>query len=503
MASRLSMSGLVVSYGGVRVLHEASLEVAPGETHALLGENGAGKSTLLRSLLGLSPLAQGQITVDGVPFVPSSPARAMARGIAMIHQELSVLPHLSVAENIQLVRLPSRFGFVQRRRRDAAAERALTLLGRLDLPLSARTGSLPPGERQLVEIARAVALDARIVIMDEPTSSLGAADQERLFDLIASLQGRGISIVYVSHFLPEVRRVAQRYTAMRDGRTVHAGELARTPDATLVLHMAGRSDSPAAGPARPTRAAAPASARAVLSVRSLRSLPAVKEASFDVHEGEILGVGGLCGAGRTELLQALFGLRPRQGEVLLRGAPLPGSPAACWRAGMGLVAEDRKLSGLDVRQPIAMNVALPSLARVSRRGWLGCSAAAAAAEGPCRRLGVRLRSLLQRTLELSGGNQQKVAFARLLLAESSVLLLDEPTRGVDVHSRAELFRTLRELGDAGAAIVLVSSQLTELLQGCDRIAIMRQGVLLPAQRAADCTQESLLAAAVGAAEAVA
>ena len=487
------MQDVLVAFGDARVLDGASLEVGPGEVHALLGENGAGKSTLLRALTGLVPLQRAQIELDGQPFSPSGSLHSQRAGIAMIHQELSIVGHLEVADAIVLGRHRSRFFLVDRRARDAAARAALELVHRADISLRARVGALSPAQRQIVEIARALQQDARIVVMDEPTSSLGSDDAERLFVVLAHLRERGIAVVYVSHALAEVRRVATTATVLRDGRTVFAGVLARVRDQELVRHMAGRElDATFV-----RRAAVRTPAAVVLDVCDLAAAPLPRSATLALRPGEILGIGGLCGAGRTELLEVLFGLRARTaGTIELRTRPIGSTIAARWNEGVGMVAEDRKRSGLSLSQSIASNVVLPSLWRTSRRGFVSARRLAATARGPCEILQVKCRSLDQRSGELSGGNQQKVAFARLLAAGCRVLLLDEPTRGIDVQSRVHLYRALHELAAGGAAILIVSSQLPELLQLCDRIAVMRDGCLGEVRAASEWTQESLLAEAL-------
>jgi ribose transport system ATP-binding protein len=491
-APRLSMRGIVVAYGEARALDGAELVVEAGTCHALLGENGAGKSSMLKALLGASPMRAGTIEIDGVPFVPGNLRNAEARGIAVAHQELSLIPHLSVADAIALG-ASSAVGFVvDRRARDAYAESALRLVDRLDVPLQAQVRSLSAAQRQLVELARAFARARSVLVLDEPTSSLAVDDAERLYSAVDAIVARGVSVVFVSHYLSEVRRVASHATVLRDGRTAHAGALASVHDDELIRHMAGRSVE--------TTAAAPrvsATGAIALRVQSLSSLPHVRDASFAAHRGEILGIAGLAGAGRTELLEAVFGLRHRNaGSVeFAEGADAAGV-AAMWRNGVGMVAEDRKLCGLSLAQSIAENVALPN-ASSARSSWsLRPRDLWRVAEDACASLRVKLRNVRQPVRELSGGNQQKVAFARLLASGAEVLLLDEPTRGIDVGSRGELHALLRRRAAEGACVVVVSSHLPELLAVCDRIAVMRQGRLQPARAVSEWTQESLLSAAL-------
>jgi ribose transport system ATP-binding protein len=335
-----------------------------------------------------------------------------------------------------------------------------------------------------------------VIVLDEPTSSLGADDADRLYAALDALRARGVSVVYVSHALAEVRRVASSATVLRDGRTAFAGSLDSVTDQQLIAHMAGREVAEASASSRG------AVSGVALHVERLSCEPVVREASFELRHGEILGIAGLAGAGRTELLEAIFALRSASGGSITFTHDTARSIAALWKSGVGMVREDRKHGGLSLRQSIACNAALPSVGRIARSGMVSTNALRAHAFGPCQRLGVRMRSLDQPIAELSGGNQQKVAFARLLASGARVLLLDEPTRGIDVGARATIHQLLREASANGAAILVVSSQLPELLQLCDRIAVMRQGVLSAARSAKEWTQESLVAAALHASKGV-
>lgn len=492
MPPRLSMHDVAVAYGEVRVLDGVSLRVDRGEVRALLGENGAGKSTLLKALAGAVPLARGIVELDGEAFRPRRPADALRAGIATIHQELSLPGHLTVADAIALGAHATRFLFVDRRARDAAAREALALVGRSDLPLGARVRELPASQQQLVEIARALARDARVVVMDEPTSSLGGDDQQRLFAVVDRLRERGIAVLWVSHSLPEVRRTASTATVLRDGVVALETSLAVVDDATLVRAMAGRE---VAVRAPRTRIA---TGPVALVGKGITGAGGPVGATFELRRGEVLGIAGLAGAGRTELLEVLFALRQQVGGELafvdpaIRGRGV----AARWRSGIGLVAEDRKANGLATAQSIAENAGLPLAARIALAGSLSPTRLESSVRGAVESVGVKCRSLRQRVRELSGGNQQKVAFARLLAADCSVLLLDEPTRGIDVRTRAEIHDLLRERAASGAAVLVVSSQLPELLEVCDRIAVMRKGVLSPPHPVAEWTQESLLSQAL-------
>ncbi len=373
------------------------------------------------------------------------------------------------------------------------AQLLLAAVGREDLSVDARLDTLSPADRQMVEIARAVGSKARVLVMDEPTSSLGTADVERLFGVVRALREQGMAIVYVSHFLEEVRAIGDRFTVLTDGRSVASGRIVDVTDAGLVRLMTGRDVADLFPPRRQP------AGEIVLRVSELAGARLPRSASFELRRGEILGIGGLCGAGRTELLEALFGLaRTRAGAVQLHGRAVPRSVRAHWDAGMGMVVEDRKLHGLSLARSLAFNLTLPALAKVA--GPLGLVSPRRMAEASrawIDRFGVRCSDPLQPIGSLSGGNQQKVAIARLLHAGAEVLLLDEPTRGIDVGSRQAIYRLLDAAARRGAAILLVSSQLPELIGLCDRIAMMTRGTLGPFRDAASCTQESLLHEALG------
>lgn len=493
MATLLGMRGVSLAFGDSLVLRDVDFAVSTGEVHALLGENGAGKSSLMKVLSGALPPRAGSMQLDGRPFAPADPLAARAAGVAMIYQELTLLPHLSVAANIGLGReCRGRFGWLDRRRALQQAEAALALLEAQGLPLSRPVRLLAPPERQLVEIARALASDARVLVMDEPTSSLGAADVQRLFAVIRGLRARGLGVIYISHFLDEVRAVADRYTVLRDGAVVGSGDIAAVDDDELVRQMVGRAPGELFPSPRPAGAGPP-----VLEVHGLQGRPQPRDATLQLRSGEVLGIGGLCGAGRTELAEAVFGLRARTaGTVLHRGNPLRPDPRIAWQQRIGFLAEDRKQQGLSLMRSIAANLVLPSAAALARHGHLPPRRLQAVAERWIDDLRIRCRGPWQPVGELSGGNQQKVALARLLHAGCTVLLLDEPTRGVDIGARQEIYALLDQRARAGAAVLLVSSQLEELLGLCDRIAVMCRGRLLPAQPAGAWTRERLLLASL-------
>jgi ribose transport system ATP-binding protein len=485
------------AFGATLALSGIDLEARAGEVHAVLGENGAGKSTLMKVLSGALRPDAGRIHVDDNPYAPDSALEARRAGVQMVYQESSLCPDLTVAENVVLGAEPSRFGIIDGRTVLEQSALALELVvgkNREGAPQPGdRVRDLSASARQLVEIARALAqTDCRILILDEPTSSLGAADVDRLFDVLRSLRDRGLTILYISHFLEEVQRIADRYTVLRDGRTVAAGPIAETTLSELVRAMVGR-------PVERLFARSPrAAGEVILEVDRLAGAKRPIDASLSLRRREVLGIAGLVGAGRTELLRAIFGLdRVRDGSVRVGAWVGSASPTRRLEQSVGLLSEDRKTEGLALSLSVTDNLTLskplpPRSWRVSPR--LGAEAARFWVEA----LKVRCRGPEQRCGELSGGNQQKVAFARLLHHDVDVLLLDEPTRGVDIGSKAELYRVIDELATKGKAVLLVSSSLPELLGVSDRIAVMRRGVLGPARPAEELDEHALLMEATGA-----
>ncbi|HXL10252.1 MAG TPA: sugar ABC transporter ATP-binding protein [Gemmatimonadales bacterium] len=498
--SMLRISRLAKRFGPTVALDGVDLVLHPGEVHALIGENGAGKSTLMGIVAGALRPDRGTMQFDDRPYAPSSPLEARRRGIALIHQELSLCPHLSVAENILLGIEPSRWGWLDRR---AAHHRALGLLEHFahpDLTPDARLGALPLAAQQVVEICRALAADARILLMDEPTSSLQREEVDRLFALIRRLAtGGGLAVIYISHFLEEVREIADRYTVLRDGRSVDSGRLAQTSADHLIAQMVGR---PVAGlfPAR-VRAAA-AQREVLLAADGVAAPPTLRHASFELRRGEILGIAGLIGSGRTELVRALFGLEPHAaGRITLRGRTLrvPGaSPAERLAQGFGYLSEDRAREGLALPLALADNLTATRMSACSPGwGWLDLGRQRAAARNWIETLRIRAAAPEQPVRALSGGNQQKVAIGRLLYQDADVLLLDEPTRGIDIGSRAQLYETIARAAEAGKGVLLVSSYLPELFGLCDRLAVMSRGRLSPARPIEEWTPETVLATAIG------
>jgi ribose transport system ATP-binding protein len=480
-------------FGSTHALRGVALEVAPGEVHALVGENGAGKSTLMKILSGAELPDAGHMTLDGQPYRPAGPQEARLRGVAMIYQELALAPHLDVETNVMLGLEEHSWGFLRRRAQRHRVREALALLAHPEIRPETSVYRLRPGACQLVEVARALVVDARVIVFDEPTSSLTHRDTEHLFALIHRLKSRGVSIVYISHFLEEVQRVADRYTVLRDGQTVGSGPVAGTPQSAIIEQMVGRSLRDLY-PTVPHQIGPP-----LLEVRALAGKPLPVHVDLTLHRGEILGVFGLVGAGRTETLRALFGLEPAAGgEVRLSGqAHLRATPGQRIAAGVGLLSEDRKQEGLALTQSIADNMTYSWLRPYVRAGWLSHGRRRRAVLGWLKRLRVSCRGPEQQIVELSGGNQQKVALARLLHQQADLLLLDEPTRGVDVGSKAEIYRLIGELAGQGKAVLFVSSYLPELLGVCDRLAVMTRGRLSPARPVAEWTRESIMAYATG------
>ncbi len=485
------MQGVRKCFGATRALDGVDLAVAAGEVLALIGENGAGKSTLMKTLAGVHPPDEGRMWLAGEPFEPSGPAAARRAGVSMIYQELSLAPHLSVMENIvlgvePLMRWPGAPPVVRHGEMRRLARAALAELGHADIPPDLPVGRLSLAEQQLVEIARALAAGTRVLVLDEPTSSLTRRDAERIFSLVARLRARGLAIIYISHFLEEVRAICDRYTVLRDGRSVGDGALKAVADGELIRLMVGRSMDELY-PRSPRRPGEP-----VLEVAHLAGSVKPLDASLTLHRGEVLGIAGLVGSGRTELARGLMALdRVRSGDVRLGGLPAPRSPREAWRRGMGLVSEDRKEEGLALGISIAENIALSSMPLVTRPGRLRRQA-----DRWIERLRIRCQGAEQRPIELSGGNQQKVALARLLAHDADVLLLDEPTRGIDVAAKAEIYRLIDSLANSGKAVLLVSSYLPELLGVCDRIAVMCKGRLGPARPTHELDEHKIMSEAI-------
>jgi ribose transport system ATP-binding protein len=492
----LRVTGLTKRFGATVALSNVQLTLHGGEVHALLGENGAGKSTLLKILAGTQRADEGRLELLGKPYAPKSPQQAQALGVAYVAQEPALCPDLSVAENVLLNALPSRFGVLDRaaqKQRASAALRRVLPQGAPLPDLEQRAGDLGQGDQQLLCLARALAQsECKILILDEPTSTLNSSEAERLFTVIRELTKSGIAVLYVSHFLEEVERLADRYTVLRDGQFVASGNMADSTRAKLVQLMAGRD----------VQELFPRSQRTpgevVLTLDALSGTKLPLAASLELRRGEVLGIAGLLGSGRSELLRAIFGLNAvKRGTLRVKAVSGAASPARRLAQGMGLLSEDRKREGLAETLSLADNITLSKLESLGPRGLVSPKKRAAIARSYIERLGIRARGPEQLARDLSGGNQQKICFARLLHQGADVLLLDEPTRGVDVGSRADLYRIIDELAARGNAVLLVSSYLPELLGVCDRIAVMVRGRLGPAHPVSSCTEHGLLLEATG------
>lgn len=491
-AALLTMNAISKRFGATRALRGLSFEARAGEVLALIGENGAGKSTLMKVLSGAHSPDSGTMELAGETYAPRGPQDARAAGVAMIYQELTLAPHLSVEDNVLLGQELHRFGWLNRTAQRQRLRTVLAELGHADLAPTTIVGTLSVGEQQLVEIARALLLDAKVIVFDEPTSSLTQHDAQRLFEVIARLKASGRAVIYISHFLEEIRRLCDQYTVLRDGESVGSGPLAETSEAQLVALMAGRSVQELF----PTVPHTPG--ETLLTVNNLSGQRLPRNVSFELRRGEILGIFGLVGSGRTELLRALFALDPiREGLVQVSGKSIPHSPAARLQAGLGFVSEDRKGEGLAQSCSITDNTTLSRLAPYRAWGLLRLGQRRAAVEQWMKRLQVKATSAAQSVSALSGGNQQKVAIARVLHQEAEILLLDEPTRGIDVGTKAEIYRLMGEAAAQGKAVLFVSSYLPELLAVCDRIGVMARGRLRAIRSAHDWTEEALLTLALG------
>ena len=486
--SFLRASAICKRFGGTVALDNVDLSVESGEIHALVGENGSGKSTLMRILAGVLQPDSGSIELGGAPFRPRGPMEARRAGIAMIHQELSICGDLTVAENIVLGVEAVSAGFLKLGEIRGIARNALSTLGYPDLDPDTPASELSVAMRQVVEIARSVAMQCRLVIFDEPTSSLAQADIEHLFAVVRKLKESGCAIVYISHFLNEIRDLCDRLTVLRDGVNVGARSTQGVTDAEIVRMMVGREISEMY-PRSKRHPGEP-----LLEIRDLSGKTKPEKASLALRKGEVFGIAGLNGSGRTELLRAIFGLDPiKSGSAALSGASGRISPSERWADGMGMLSENRKEEGLLLNLSIADNIAMASLSTAI----VNPSTIDAAGGEWIEKLKVKCQGPQQPVGELSGGNQQKVAIARMLYHGVEVLLLDEPTRGIDVGSKEQIYRLIDELALQGKAVLMVSSYLPELLGTCDRIAVMGKGVLSAPVNANETNQEELMNLAVG------
>jgi rhamnose transport system ATP-binding protein len=490
----LEAVAITKSFSGVRALKGVSFEVQAGEVHALVGENGAGKSTLIKIMAGALAPDSGVLAIEGRPILHHSPATARSLGIAAVYQQPALFPHLTVMENIALSLEGGRFWRrLDWRARAARARQVLEIAGS-DLDPARRVETLSMPEQQIVEIAKAIGANARVLILDEPTASLTSREMERLFSVIANLRDRGVGIVYISHRLEEISAIAGRVTVLRDGNSIATRAMNEISREDLIRLMVGREVS-AIFPKREV-----AIGEVVLETRRLGSRAAgVQDVSLKVHAGEIVGLAGLVGSGRTQFAETLFGLTPADsGEVLLRGRAVRiGSPAEAIQLGIGYVPEDRRRHGVVLEMAVAENTTLANLGAIARHGLIDEALERKVALGFVESLRIKTPSIYAATGTLSGGNQQKVALARWLAIRPSVLILDEPTQGVDVGSKSEIHALMQDLAAQGMAILMISSEMPEILGMSDRIAVMRSGALAGILGRAEATQQRILRLALG------
>jgi len=490
LSSHLEVVGITKRYGGVYALKGANFALRAGEVHALMGENGAGKSTLARIVAGSTRADNGTISLHGAPVEIASPLDAQRLGIGIIYQELDLFPNLTAGENMVIGNLHfPESPVVNFRRIEQFCRPFLEQVG-LDCGIRQTAGSMSIGQRQMLAIARALSMDARIIVMDEPTSSLFDDAAERLFGLIAALKQRGVSVVYVSHKMDEIFRVCDRATVLRDGETIGTVDLAASRVDELIRMMVGRELEIVSRTSR--RAAGEVALEADrLTTGKLRDV------SFTLRRGEVLGVAGLVGSGRSELGAALFGIDRIASGTLLLGevAFTPGSPREAMSAGVGLLPEDRRLQGLMMGMSVRENATLSVLPQLSRAGWIDSTRETAEVAPAARQLALACPSLEAPVSQLSGGNQQKVLLTRWLLLHPQVLFLDDPTRGIDVGAKQDIYRLIGELAAEGKAIILVSSELPELLRCCDRILVLNEGRAAALYDADEATQETIMSAA--------
>ena len=487
---QLTLHGVVKTYGQTRALNGAGLELRGGEVHALMGENGAGKSTMIRILAGLTTPDAGTILLNDAPLRLTSPADADGAGLRFLHQELHIVPGLSVAENMHLSHpYPTRLGLVRWRVLGHSAETALAQLGVTHIDPRAPMADLGPGDQMLARIAAtliATGTKPWAYVMDEPSAALTGAEAERLFAAIETLRASGNAILYVSHRMDEVLRLSNRVTVLRDGAHVSTHAISETNRDQIIRDMTGRDFSNLFPPAETTPSTP------LLNVRNLSS-GTLQDISFQVRSGEILGIAGLSGSGRNTLLRALIGAVPHTGQVTLNGQPTGTTPAQSWSNGLSYVPRERRAEGLMLLRPLSETVALPHLTTLSKTGFVSRRKIAAVVQNFAAQVKLKAQGGHQPAAELSGGNQQKILFARALAGNPKVLLLDEPTRGVDVGAKFDIYATIRALSTKGVAVVMVSSDLPELIGLCDRIAILQAGHLTKIIAAKGLTEAKLLA----------
>lgn len=488
----LQMRNIRKTFPGVVALDDVGFDLRRGEVHILLGENGAGKSTLMKILSGAYQKDGGQILLDGHEIEIRNPRHSRQLGIGIIYQELNLVPHLSAAENIFLGREPSSFGLVDRKAMNQSARRLLTGLG-VDFNPGRLVKELSIAEQQMVEIAKAISLDARILIMDEPTSALTEREIKELFARIRKLKSDGVSIIYISHRMEELFEIGDRVTVLRDGGLVGTRDIAEVGKPELIRMMVNRELT------QQFPKVAAARGQEVLRVEGLSRKGALGEISFSLYEGEVLGIAGLLGSGRTELARAIFGLdKPDTGGIRVKGKLQKiASPRQAINLGLGFLTEDRKTQGLVLPLSVQENICLPSVERFSRLGVVSQRQETEAAAKYQKELRIKTTGPRQRVINLSGGNQQKVVLSKWLCSRGDILIFDEPTRGIDVGSKAEIYQLMNQLAAAGAAVIMISSDLPEILGMSDRILVMHQGRINGELDAAEATQEKILRCALG------
>jgi ABC-type sugar transport system ATPase subunit len=493
----LALRGVGKWFGATRALDDVSVDISAGSVHAFVGENGAGKSTLGKIVAGVFPPDEGELILRGDRVAFRSPREALDRGIALVAQEVALVPQLTVAQNVYLGAEPRRAGFIDRGRLASAFARLGADSG-FDLEAGATVGRLPIGKQQQVEILRALARDAELIVFDEPSASLSAKEVDRLHEIVRRLAASGRTVLLVSHFLPEVLALADTVTVLRDGRLVRTGSTADETEATLIAAMLGRS----VGRAYPPKSLPAGDAPLALSVRELTA-PGVKGVSLDVRAGEIVGLAGLIGAGRSELARAIYGAAPAEAQLVGTGDQSLGrSPAASLAAGVALIPESRKDEGLLLRRPVRENVSLTHLHALTRLGFVRRRAERAATVDALEHARAAT-NLADPAGRLSGGNQQKLLFARALMTRPRVLLADEPTRGVDVGAKRELYELLVSIAGGGVGILLISNEIEEILGLSHRVLVMRAGRVVAEFDHDHMTEEAILAAAFGTAQATA
>ncbi|MBX7170657.1 MAG: sugar ABC transporter ATP-binding protein [Pyrinomonadaceae bacterium] len=492
----LELNSIKKKFGATIALDEVDLSLNKGEIHALIGENGAGKSTLMNVLSGVFRADSGSMELKGKPYFPLNTLDARKNGIALIHQELSLAPHLSVTENILMGLESSRFGWLDRKSLNQQALEVLKNFQHSDIHPETIVGNLPIAAQQVVEICRAIAARAEIILMDEPTSSLQRNDVQHLFTLIRKLSNDGISIIYISHFLEEIREIADSFTVLRDGKSIVTGNLDEVTDDFLISKMVGRSVENLF-PHRTNKKIGDT----ILEVKNLSVPPILKSANFELKRGEILGIAGLMGSGRSEMVRAIYGLnKADSGKILVSGTAVSahgGTPAKRLLQGLGYLSEDRKGEGLALTLSIADNLTVTRFSSCAQFGWLNLSDQKLQSEALIKEIGIRTPTVTNSVSRLSGGNQQKVAIGRIIHQNADILLLDEPTRGIDIGSKVQVYEMIAKLAEEGKAILMISSYLPELFGMCDRLAVMSRGQLSEALPITDWTAEKIMQTAIG------